>query len=61
MTGYKRFFLEDESGAVTVDWVVLTAGVVVLAVIVMPPIQAAIVDMATYIGDTVLEYRKFLE
>jgi len=61
MTGCKRFFLEDESGAVTVDWVVLTAGVVVLAVIVMPPIQAAIVDMATYIGDTVLEYRKFLE
>jgi len=54
-------FLQDESGAVTVDWVVLTAGVVVLAVIVMPPIQAALVDMAIYIGDTITEYSKFLE
>ena len=32
-------FLEEETGAVTVDWVVLTAGVVVFAVLVMPPIQ----------------------
>lgn len=54
-------FHEDESGAVTVDWVVLTAGVVVLAVLVMPPIQAAIVDMAIYIGNTITEYSKFLE
>jgi Flp pilus assembly pilin Flp len=56
-----RQFLEDEDGAVTVDWVVLTAGVVVFAVIVMPPIQSAIVEMAAYIGDTVAEYSKFLE
>jgi hypothetical protein len=54
-------FLNDETGAVTVDWVVLTAGVVVFAVFVMPPIQTAIVDMAIYIGDTVTEYHKFLE
>ncbi len=54
-------FLDDETGAVTVDWVVLTAGVVVFAVIVMPPIQTAIVEMAQYIGDTVAEYKKFLE
>jgi Flp pilus assembly pilin Flp len=56
-----RQFLGDENGAVTVDWVVLTAGVVVFAAIVMPPIQTAIVDMAAYIGDTVAEYSKFLE
>ncbi len=56
-----RQFLGDETGAVTVDWVVLTAGVVILAVIVMPPIQIAIVDMAAYIGDTISEYSKFLE
>jgi hypothetical protein len=56
-----RQFLGDETGAVTVDWVVLTAGVVILAVIVMPPIQVAIVDMAVYIGDTISEYSKFLE
>jgi hypothetical protein len=54
-------FLDDETGAVTVDWVVLTAGVVVFAVFVMPPIQVAIVDMAIYIGDTIAEYAKFLE
>jgi Flp pilus assembly pilin Flp len=54
-------FLKDETGAVTVDWVVLTSGVVVLAVIVMPPIQTAIVDMAEYIGDTVTEASDFLE
>ena len=58
--GFRRF-LEDDTGAVTVDWVVLTAGVVVLAVIVMPPIQIAIVDMAQYIGDTIAEYAGFLE
>jgi Flp pilus assembly pilin Flp len=58
--GLKQF-LADETGAVTVDWVVLTAGVVVFAVLVMPPIQTAIVDMAIYIGDTVAEYSKFLD
>ncbi len=53
-------FLNDETGAVTVDWVVLTAGVVVFAAIVMPPIQTAIVDMAKYIGETVTVYSGFL-
>jgi hypothetical protein len=56
-----RKFILDETGAVTVDWVVLTAGVVVFAIFVMPPIQTAIVDMAMYIGDTIAEYKKFLE
>ena len=56
-----RQFLGDETGAVTVDWVVLTAGVVVFAIFVMPPIQTAIVEMAIYIGDTIAEYKKFLE
>lgn len=60
MTSVKQF-LGDETGAVTVDWVVLTAGVVILAVIVMPPIQTAIIDMAIYIGDTVTKYNQFLE
>jgi Flp pilus assembly pilin Flp len=52
MNSIKRF-LADESGAVTVDWVVLTAGVVILAVVVMPPIQTAVVDMAVMIGEQV--------
>ncbi len=46
-----RKFLSDETGAVTVDWVVLTSGAAVLAVIVVPPIQSSIVNMAVYIGD----------
>ena len=54
-------FLQDESGAVTVDWVFMTAGVVVLAVLVTLLIQAAVVDKAIYIGDKITEYSKFLE
>lgn len=46
-------FLGDETAAVTVDWVVLTAGVVVLAVVVAPPIQTAVTDMAVLIADHV--------
>jgi hypothetical protein len=30
-------------------------------VLVMPPIQTAIVNMAIYIGDTIAEYSKFLQ
>jgi hypothetical protein len=56
-----RHFLHDETGAVTVDWVVLTAGVVVFAVFVVPPIQTAIWNLASGIGDTIGEYSKFLE
>lgn len=58
--GFKRF-LNDEAGAVTVDWVVLSAGVVVFAVIAMPPIQAAVVNMATYIGETVGLYAPLMD
>lgn len=60
MNSFKQF-LGDETGAVTVDWVVLTAGVVVVAVLVMPPIQAGITNMAIYIGDTIASYDQFLE
>ena len=56
-----KHFFSDETGAVTVDWVVLTAGVVVFAAIVLPPIQTAIVEMAIYIGDTIGVYSEFLD
>lgn len=52
MTRLQRF-LRDETGAVTVDWVVLTSGVVILAIVVMPPIVRAVGDMAVLIGDQV--------
>lgn len=60
MANWKRF-VQDESGAVTVDWVVLTAGVVVLAFAVMPPIQRAVGEMAVAIRDTVLLYGDYLQ
>jgi Flp pilus assembly pilin Flp len=50
MVGLKRF-LADDTGAVTVDWVVLTAGVVVLAIVVAPPIQTAVSNMAILIAN----------
>lgn len=52
MQAIKRF-IRNESGAVTVDFVVLTAGVVVLTIVVTPPIRSAVVNMAIDIADTV--------
>lgn len=44
-----KSFKNDESGAVTVDWVVLTAAVVGLGLIVMNQLQPAISAAATQI------------
>lgn len=44
-------FLQDENGAVTVDFVVLTAGVVAIAIVVMPFITPSIVGMLAYIAE----------
>jgi hypothetical protein len=60
MSLFKQF-LQDESGAVTVDWVVLTSGIVILAVLAVTPILGPIQDMAAYIRDTITEYHAFLE
>ncbi len=57
---FKQFF-HDESGAVTVDWVVLTSGVVILAFVAVTPIIQPLSDMAAYIRDTIIEYHAFLE
>ena len=34
MTGFRKF-LSDDAGAVTIDWVALTAGVLVVGIIVV--------------------------
>jgi Flp pilus assembly pilin Flp len=60
MIGCKRF-LKDESGAVTVDWVVLTAGLAILATLAMLPIRGALGDASVFISDTIAEYKVFLE
>ncbi len=54
MTGFKLTtlksngdFANDESGAVTVDWVVLTAALVGISVTLMSTIKAGIDDAST--------------
>jgi Flp pilus assembly pilin Flp len=46
-------FLKDEAGAVTVDWVVLTAAVVTLGLVVFNFIAPAVSALASDIGDEV--------
>ena len=47
-----KSFKSDESGAVTVDWVVLTAAIVGLGLLVMATIGPAIEDTAgVIVGD----------
>ena len=43
-------FQKDEDGAVTVDWVVLTAAIVGLGLIVMAAIKPAISNLSTSIA-----------
>ncbi len=52
MTLLKSFFA-DEEGAVTVDWVILTAGIVILAVAVATAIQPAVDTELLAIADGV--------
>jgi Flp pilus assembly pilin Flp len=46
-------FLNDETGAVTVDWVVLTAAIVGLGLLVFTFIQPAISQLAEDIGSEI--------
>lgn len=46
-------FLNDETGAVTVDWVVLTAAVVGLGLVVFNFIRPAVSDLAEGIRDEI--------
>lgn len=42
-----KLFLVDDSGAVTVDWVVLTAGIVGLGLATMAVVSAGVEDLST--------------
>ena len=44
-------FLNDEAGAVTVDWVVLTAAIVGLGLLVFNFVRPAVSNLAVAIGD----------
>ncbi|WP_374396884.1 hypothetical protein [Tabrizicola sp.] len=50
-------FLKDETGAVTVDWVVLTAAVVGLGLLIFNFVRPAVSNLAEQIG-TELESAK---
>ena len=51
-TSFTNFF-SDEEGAVTVDWVVLTAGVVVLATVVIQSFSLPMEEVATIVTNAV--------
>lgn len=52
---YLSRFLDDTDGAVTVDWVVLTAALVGLQLVVMfTPIRESLAAVTTYISDTIV-------
>ena len=50
MFGKMRRFLREDDGAVTVDWVVLTAGIVVFASATILMVRNVTTDSATGIG-----------
>ena len=57
----KRFltkFRGNERGAVTVDWVVIVAGVVALGVAAMSLIETEATDLATTTGKTISDRAK---
>ena len=47
-------FLVDEDGAVTVDWVMLTSGIVLLGVLVLSGIRVALDQATTDIGSVIV-------
>jgi len=56
-----RGFLKDEDGAVTIDWVVLTAAVVGLQIfLVVSYIREPMVEVSAGIGDQVAQAGQFL-
>jgi Flp pilus assembly pilin Flp len=46
-------FLRDEDGAVTVDWVVLTAAIVGLGLVIGTTVGQSTADLAETIGDEI--------
>ncbi len=49
MTAYIKNFAKSESGAVTVDWVVLTAAIVGLGLAVMAVVSGGVQDLSNAI------------
>ncbi len=57
-----RSFLKSEDGAVTVDWVVLTAAILGIQIVVLiATMEDSMVEVSTSIGNEVSEYEDFLD
>jgi Flp pilus assembly pilin Flp len=52
-----RAFFSDETGAVTVDWVVLTAAIVAAAMLIWPVFHPAVADLSSGISGKMYEHR----
>ncbi|MCZ4261015.1 hypothetical protein O4G76_09215 [Limimaricola sp. G21655-S1] len=55
MLNFFKKFSQDEAGAVTVDWVVLTAAIVGLGVAIMTQVGAGAKNMATDINNSLAD------
>ncbi|MEM8823279.1 MAG: hypothetical protein AAGF30_06685 [Pseudomonadota bacterium] len=49
-------FIDDEAGAVTVDWVVLTAALVGLGLAVLTAVRQGVSDLSDGISSTMTDY-----
>lgn len=54
-------FLKDEAGAVTVDWVVLTAAIVGLGLLVFNFVRPAVSNLAQGIGNELGDAQQCME
>lgn len=52
--------LREEDGAVSVDFVVLSAGVVTMAMLIAPMLVSPVSNLAEFVGDEVAEYGKMI-
>lgn len=56
-----KAMLRDESGGVSVDFVVLTAAVVTMAMLIGPMVVTGVSNVASGIGDTILRYGDYID
>lgn len=61
MSKMLRNLIRDDTGAVTVDWVVITAAVAGLGALIILNIQEGATDTATGIGNFISERRDVLD
>ncbi|GAB1362497.1 hypothetical protein MASR1M32_17330 [Rhodobacter sp.] len=62
MRKFVKAFVHSEEGAVTVDWVVLTALIVgVRVLLLLTPLRNALTEVSTNIGNKASEYEDFMD